>query len=436
MLESIYTIGFMLAAGARPCLGRSHMEAYQLSRLKSLVRYASCKVPYYRELLQARGIEPGAIRNLGEFRKIPVTGKQQLPALRLRLPALDAADAELIEHKTSGSTGVPVRILRSPAEERRLNMLRWRMHLMMGLRPGERIARVKTTWEPLPRRFERLQLVVQRTGLMQQRVFDCLLPAAQIYQELIDYQPHFLGGYPGSIVKVALQHSRQGGVLRNLRRVFCGGEYLSPHQRRIMEECFGVPVCDTYGTTECNLMAWQCPQTGLYHVCDDGVFLEICRDGVPVAEGEEGEVIITALHCRTFPIIRYALGDRAVKGPSPCPCGSPFSTIGELRGRITDFLTLPDGRQLHPFELLNEIVLAGADWIAEYEFIQEAVNRLRLRIVRRRPVSNEEEARLHSTLMQKLGTEAQLEIEWVKNIAAGESGKFHFCRSLVAANRE
>ena len=90
------------------------------------------------------------------------------------------------------------------------------------------------------------------------------------------------------------------------------------------------------------------------------------------------------------------------------------------------------GRKLEGF--VAESTDAQLD--AEYEFIQEAVNRLRLRIVRRRPVSNEEEARLHSTLMQKLGTEAQLEIEWVKNIAAGESGKFHFCRSLVAANRE
>ena len=120
-------------------------------------------------------------------------------------------------------------------------------------------------------------------------------------------------------------------------------------------------------------------------------------------------------------------------GPAPCPCGSPFSTIRDLRGRVIDFLPLPDGRQLQPFQLLNEVLLAAGDWIGEYQIIQETLTRFRLSVVPMRPASSAEEARLRTSLLRQLGAETQLQIEWVSDIPGGENGKFHFCRSLVSS---
>lgn len=431
LLKSVNTLGFALSAFARPYFGRERIEAYQLRKLKSLLLHAAANIPYYRELFSEHGIEPTDVRHLSDLGRIPVTGKQQLRTLYRSLLKKGIDSNKLIEHKTSGSTGIPSHILRSPQEERKLNLLRWRMLWMQGLRPGWRVAKVKTTWEPLSGRFNRLQNLARCARLLDSRVFDCFLEPAENARELARFQPHILSGYPGALVKIALQHSQQGGELRGLRGVFCGGESLAPHQRRILEECFGAPVHDTYGTTECNLAAWACPQTGLYHVCDDGIVLEICRDGIQVPPGQSGEVVITSLHSLTMPVIRHALGDTAVAGPSPCPCGSPFSTIQDLQGRIIDFLTLPDGRELHPFELLNEIVLGASDWISEYQLIQEETDRFRLLIVPRRLVGSDELARLHTIFLEKVGAGAHLQIEWVEQIPSDATGKFHFCRSLV-----
>jgi len=411
------------------------MEAYQLQQLRRLLRYAVTNVPYYRNLFNGRGDRPDDIRCLSDLSALPTTGKQQLRELYRSMGGGGTGRAQLIEHKTSGSTGIPLRILRSAAEERRLNMLHWRMHLMSGLRPGERMAIVKTTWENLPQRFERLKNLVQRAHLIEQRVFDCYLPPAEIYRQLVEYQPHVIGGYPGILVKIALQHAQRKSPLNCLRKVLCGGECLGPHQRRILEDSFETPVFDIYRTTECNLVAWQCPQTGLYHVCDDGIVLEICRDGVPLAPGETGEVVITSLHSRVLPIIRYPLGDLAVAGPTPCPCGSPFSTISGLRGRVIDFLTLADGRQLQPFQLLNEVILAAGEWVGQYQIIQETLDRFRMLIAPLRPVTSAEESRLRASLLHQLGAGTQLQIEWVSDIPGGENGKFHFCRSLVSSSK-
>lgn len=407
------------------------MQNYQLKKLKSLVKHAGEHVPFYHDWFGRNGFHPDEIRHPDDLRKLPVMGKQQLRELFRSLSREQIDHKRLIEHKTSGSTGMPVHILRTPGEERRLNILRWRMQWMLGLRPGDRMAKVKTTWEPLTRQYDRVQSLARFTRLIDRSVFDCFQDPAENYRKIVAFQPQILTGYPGALVRIALQHSQQKGDLDCVRRVSSGGESLAPHQRRILEESFGVPVHDTYGTSECNLAAWSCPETGLYHVNDDGILLEICRDGVPVAEGETGEVVITSLHSRAMPIIRYAMGDLAVAGPTPCPCGSPFSTIRKLQGRTIDFLQLSNGRELHPFEVLNEIVTGSDDWLVEYQFIQEELDSFRLLIVPRRPVSADEEDRFRAALLEKLGSEARLHIEWTENIERNAGGKLHFCRSSV-----
>jgi len=406
------------------------MEKYQLKKLKSLLSHANDRIPFYRDWFDQNDFQPGDIQHLDDLRRIPVMEKQQLRELFQSLPRQEIDRKQLIEHKTSGSTGVPVRVLRTPEEERRLNMLRWRMQWMLGLRPGDRMAKVKTTWEPLGKKFDRVQSMARFARVIDRSVFDCFLDPAENYRRIIAFKPHILTGYPGALVRIALQHKQQAGELGCLRRVSSGGESLAPHQRRILEESFNVPVDDTYGTSECNLAAWSCRETGSYHVNDDGILLEVCRDGVPVAEGETGEVVITSLHSRAMPIIRYAIGDQAVAGPSACSCGSPFSTIRELQGRTVDFLRLPDGRELHPFEVLNEIVTESGDWLVEYQFVQEQSDRFRLLIVPRRALNSDEENHFHTAVLKKLGAEARLQIEWTDNIERNAGGKLHFCRYL------
>ena len=433
MRETIKTLGFTLAAFVRPRLGRGHIRRYRLKKLKKLVSHAARHSPFYRDWFRTHGFDPADLKSLDDLRKIPPIGKQHLRALHQAFSSGEITRKRLIEHKTSGSTGVPVQILRSPAEERRLNMLRWRLQWMLGLRPGYRLAKVKTTWEPLSRRFNRLQDLARKIGLLETRVFDCFLPPEENYRELLAYQPHVLSGYPGALARIARVHDQQGGSFRNLRRVSCGGEAMAPHQRRILENSFGVPVHDSYGTSECNLAAWLCLETGQYHVNDDGILLEICRDGVPVAEGEVGEVVITSLHSRVMPIIRYRLGDLATAGPDTCPCGSPFSTFSDLHGRIIDYLQLADGRELHPFEFMNEVVIAATDWLVEYQVVQQEPGELRLLIVPRHPVSTKETARLQALLQDSLDNRIRVHVELTDHIPLTEGGKFHFCRSEIQA---
>ena len=79
--------------------------------------------------------------------------------------------------------------------------------------------------------------------------------------------------------------------------------------RRHITETFAAPVFNLYASNEFNVIAWECQETGELHTCDDGVIIEVLKDGRPAAAGERGEVVGTNLHSFAMPLIRFRLGD-------------------------------------------------------------------------------------------------------------------------------
>ncbi|HEX5863320.1 MAG TPA: phenylacetate--CoA ligase, partial [Casimicrobiaceae bacterium] len=125
----------------RPRLGATHLEGYRNRQLRRLLRHAAANVPYYRALWTSSGTRWEDVRSVDDIGSLPVTSKASLR----RLPRESMLDASLdpdalLHHATSGSTGIPTHVWRTPIEERRLNLFRWRALRTLGLRLGDRIA--------------------------------------------------------------------------------------------------------------------------------------------------------------------------------------------------------------------------------------------------------------------------------------------------------
>jgi phenylacetate-CoA ligase len=70
--------------------------------------------------------------------------------------------------------------------------------------------------------------------------------------------------------------------------------------------------------------------------------------GNEVAVGELGHVVLTRLDGYSMPLIRYRLGDLAIKEDESkeCKCGRPFPMIKKIIGRDTDVVRSPTGNAL------------------------------------------------------------------------------------------
>lgn len=275
--------------------------------------------------------------------------------------------------------------------------------------------------------------LLNRLGLFRLRAFNCFLPPASLLQELQAYQPELITGYTGVIAALA-RHIQSGGASGlTLRWVSPGGEIVTPLDRELLAGAFPTArILETYGATEFNLIAWECPVTGLLHNCDDGLIVEVLgADGKPVKTGETGSLVGTTLHSFAMQILRYPLGDLVVKGPFPCPCGQPFSTLIKVQGRQIGSMILSSGRVLHPFEVLNELLRQDTSWVRQYQLLQELPDQIVLRLVPIGEPPREQFLCLEETLKKVFGIGVDFRIRLLPEIPRDASGKFSLVRSLV-----
>jgi phenylacetate-CoA ligase len=206
--------------------------------------------------------------------------------------------------------------------------------------------------------------------------------------------------------------------------------------RARLTDAFGVEPLQTYASHEFPLMGWECPASGEIHTCDDAVILEVLRDGKPVPPGEDGEVVVTNLHAYAMPFLRYRLADVVTRGSDQCACGQPFSTIRAIRGRMIDYFSLPDGRRLHPYRIL-ETLLPGSDaWICQYQLLQDRPDRIVMQVVPSRAPTAEMQDRISQAVGPLLGSGIEFQVRLVESIAFEPGGKYRHSRSVVSSDYE
>lgn len=242
-------------------------------------------------------------------------------------------------------------------------------------------------------------------------------------------RPDVIGGYAGVLNRLARELGDDQTDLRP-QLILSVSEVLTPAMRARIENVFGAPVRDTYACYELGMIASECPRGGTYHVCDDNVIVEI--EGPD--DSDSGELIGTNLHYAAMPMIRYQLGDVVTRGPERCACGSPFTTLSAIQGRMNDYFSLPDGRLLHPYRIGNAVWSASFAWMHQYQVIQETRDRVVMRIVARRNPASAEIAALENAVSDVLGPGVEFSTQLVDDIHDEVNGKFRIYRSFVESD--
>lgn len=391
------------------------------------------RVPFYREKLAAGGVRPGDLRTVADLAALPFTTK---PERRMRSPrdlvAVGVEPDTLVSRYTAGSTGEPVRVLRTAFEDHLLNQFRWRARAALGIRLRDRIAYVVSPGVPTDRKAarDRARRLGAAAGIYRGTTVDGLRSPDEIARDLVRLRPDVIAGYASSLVETIEPWLRCGGARHPPRVVVCGGDVMTPSMRDRLRAGFGVPVYETYGCHEINLVAWECKETGDLHLCDDLAIVEVLSDGRPANPGESGDVVVTNLHAYASPYLRYELGDRAVAGEPTCRCGAPFATIRSIQGRTMDALVLADGRVMHHWELIP-MTFWDMSWHRQYQLVQESRESFVLRLVADGEPPAGDLQHLQDAVLLKLPPGSSFRVERIDEIERAASGKWRVCVSRV-----
>jgi phenylacetate-CoA ligase len=162
-------------------------------------------------------------------------------------------------------------------------------------------------------------------------------PFDEVMAAVAAARPTHLVGYPSVIGRLA-RAVLTGDLECNPVRVSTNSEPLLVEDRHAIAQAWNVPVHNLWGSTEIGVQAVGCGIGEGLHICEDEVVLErVDENGMPVGGDEAAaRTLATGLSNRTFPFIRYDLGDDVTLLPEACECGSAFARVADIGGRRDD----------------------------------------------------------------------------------------------------
>jgi phenylacetate-CoA ligase len=320
---------------------RERLRELQADRLRALVDYVKERVPLYRDRLA--DAEPEDVASVDDLRQLPFTHKDDLrDAYPFGMLAVPRSDLLRI-HASSGTTGKLTVVGYTAADVELFARVNARCLAMAGAEPGMTLHNAYgyglfTGGLGLHGGGERLGMaVVPVSGGLTERQL----------MLIEDFRPAVIACTPSYALTLAQAFAQRGLAPDelSLRFALLGAEPWTEEMRREVDAGLGVVSSNVYGLSEVIGPGVSCEcveaRAGM-HVNEDHFMPEIVdpETGEPVADGEEGVLVLTTLTKQALPLIRYWTGDITSLSREPCACGRTLVRMGRIVGRADDMLII------------------------------------------------------------------------------------------------
>ena len=349
------------------------MKKLQSEKLVKQVKHVYENVPYYRNLMDEKGVKPEDIKGIEDLHKLPFLTKADLrDAYPYGLLATPLEDCVRI-HSTSGTTGRRVvafytqndidlwddccarAIVAVGGTKKDVCQVAYGYGLFtggFGLNGGAH----KVGCLTLPMSSGNTERQIQFMTDLQATILCCTPSYAAYIGESLKEQ-----GYKPEDIPL------KAGIF--------GAEPWTEEMRKGIEETLGIKAYDIYGLTESTGpgVAFECSeQTGM-HINEDHFLAEIIDPdtGEVLPEGSKGELVFTSLDKEAFPLLRYRTRDICVLSRKECSCGRTLIKMAKPMGRTDDMLII---RGVNVFPSQIETVLLKEGYEPNYQIIVDRVN--------------------------------------------------------------
>ncbi len=354
-------------------MSREEMKKLQSEKLVKQVKHVYENVPYYRNLMDEKGVKPEDIKGIDDLHKLPFISKADLrDAYPYGLLAKPLDECVRI-HSTSGTTGRRVvafytqhdvdlwedccarAIVAAGGSNKDVCQVAYGYGLFTGgagLHGGSH----KVGCLTLPMSSGNTERQIQFMEDLGATILCCTPSYAAYIAESLKEQ-----GYKPEDIPL------KAGIF--------GAEPWTEEMRRGIEETLGIKAYDIYGLTETSGpgVAFECSeQTGM-HVNEDHFYAEIIDPdtGEVLPEGSKGELVFTSLDKEAFPLLRYRTRDICVLTRKECSCGRTLVKMAKPMGRTDDMLII---RGVNVFPSQIETVLLKEGYEPNYQIVVDRVN--------------------------------------------------------------
>ncbi|MEG0950947.1 MAG: phenylacetate--CoA ligase [Niameybacter sp.] len=348
----------------------------QSERLIKTVHRVYNNVPFYKEKMQAMGIEPGDIKSIDDLEKLPFTTKQDL---RDHYPyGLFAAPMEEVIriHASSGTTGHPTVVGYTKNDIEMWSDMIARSFTAMGVTKKD-IVQIGYGYG----------LFTGGLGAHYgtERLGAAVVPISggntkKQIQLLQEFGSTVIACTPSYILYIGETMKNMGIEPRStkLHTGIFGAEPWTEEMREQIESMFGINAMDIYGLSEVMGpgVGFECTARQGMHINDDHFVPEIINpDTLQVLpEGEQGELVFTMVTKEALPLLRYRTRDITRLYTGKCECGRTLTRMDKVTGRSDDMLIIR-GVNVFPSQI-ESILLKVAETAPHYVIIVDRINNL------------------------------------------------------------
>lgn len=349
------------------------LKKLQSEKLVKQVKHVYENVPYYRDLMDKKGVTPDDIHGIEDLHLLPFLQKSDLrDAYPYGLLAKPLSECVRI-HSTSGTTGRRVvafytqhdvdlwedccarAIVAAGGTKEDVCQVAYGYGLFTG-GAGMHGGSHKVGCLTLPMSSGNTERQIQFMNDLGATIL-CATPsyAAYLGEALKEM------GYTADTIPL------KAGIF--------GAEPWTEEMRRNIEETLGIKAYDIYGLTETSGpgVAFECcEQTGM-HINEDHFLAEIIDPdtGEVLPEGSKGELVFTSLDKEAFPLLRYRTRDICVLSRKKCSCGRTLVKMAKPMGRSDDMMII---RGVNVFPSQIETVLLNEGYQPNYQIIVDRIN--------------------------------------------------------------
>ncbi len=351
---------------------REELRKIQEEKLLKQVRHVYDNVPYYRALMEEKGVSPEDIQSLADLHKLPFLSKADLrEAYPYGLLAKPLSECVRIQ-STSGTTGRRVvafytqhdvdlweeccarAIVAAGGTEEDVCQVAYGYGLFTG-GPGLNGGSHKVGCLTLPMSSGNTERQIQFMMDLQATILCCTPSYAAYIGESLKEQ-----GYTPEQIPL------KAGIF--------GAEPWTEEMRQNIQNTLGIKAYDIYGLTETSGpgVAFECQAQSGMHINEDHFLAEIIDPdtGEVLPDGSRGELVFTSLDKEAFPLLRYRTRDICILSREKCSCGRSHVKMSKPMGRSDDMLII---RGVNVFPSQIETVLLKEGYSPNYQIVLDRV---------------------------------------------------------------
>ena len=276
------------------------LRALQNERFMRCVQ-AGWKNPFYRRRWSDAGLEPGDIVSLDDIAKLPTFNSDDIKAsIDSRPPFGDLHDVDRSRlasmpfklQTSGGTTGTPRGTLADPIAWETQALSTARAMWIQGARPGD-VMQIPMTCSLANAPWQNYKACHDFLGILPLTTGSGIVTASRQQLDIaFRYGTNMWVSFPEYLTRLAEvcrdELKRDVRELKTkLLRTYLGPDVEGTLRRSLQDE-WGCPVFDTYGTHEIGTGGFDCPERDGMHVMEDTLYLEIVdvETGTPLPPGE------------------------------------------------------------------------------------------------------------------------------------------------------